>query len=345
MFVSVFVRLSVWVCVRALAFKGAPSLAHVSMRVRVHLCGDAWSDAAWAHSVWPLTFLQCCRVAVSRVPECQTTPPSPPLPSPPRPSSPPLLTPWAPLAQPGLCTFVPGTKGLISDRRCCVSLHEFRTAEGEGVARKCTFLLKVFEKKKKNDFHRNSSGEGEKPRFTLPKKKPVTDRGRSCSRWKRLDVSVLYCLLAAIFAVVVTTNDNSSSLDSLHGPPPRLSFSGPPPLPRCSNPINYCAPWRTMNVPILICLFISVSLYYFTNLFSSLSGKWPNLVLIFLFSSSVSFSSLSSYIGKKKKENCYNSNWYRCFSSVYWRMSCRLMTLKMFHYLFYILINKYASCI
>ena len=194
MFVSVFVRLSVWVCVCALAFKGAPSLAHVSMRVRVHLCGDAWSDAAWAHSVWPLTFLQCCRVAVSRVPECQTTPPSPPLPSPPRPSSPPLLTPWAPLAQPGLCTFVPGTKGLISDRRCCVSLHEFRTAEGEGVARKCTFLLKVFEKKKKKtDFHRNSSGEGEKPRFTLPKKK--TSDGQ---REKLFEMKTVGCISALL---------------------------------------------------------------------------------------------------------------------------------------------------
>lgn len=124
---------------------------------------------------------------------------------------------------------------------------------------------------------------------------------------------------------------------------PRLSFSSPLLSPWCSNPINYCAPWRTMNVPILICLFISISLYYFTNLFSSLSGKWPNLVLIyFFFLQSLSLPSLLLYW---KKNNCYNSNWYRCFSSVYWRMSCRLMTLKMFHYLFYILINKYASCI
>lgn len=65
-------------CVCALAFKGAPSLAHVSMRVRVHLCGDAWSDAAWAHSVWPLTFLQCCRVAVFKSAWMSNyTPPSP----------------------------------------------------------------------------------------------------------------------------------------------------------------------------------------------------------------------------------------------------------------------------
>lgn len=48
----------------------------------------------------------------------------------------------------GLCTSAPGTRSLIPDRRCCVSLHEFRTAEGEGVTRKCTFLLKKKKKKK-----------------------------------------------------------------------------------------------------------------------------------------------------------------------------------------------------
>lgn len=109
---------------------------------------------------------------------------------------------------------------------------------------------------------------------------------------------------------------------------PRLSFSSPLLSPWCSNPINYCAPWRTMNVPISICLFISVSLYYFTNLFSSLSGKWPNLVLIYFFLSSVSLSSLSPPILKKKIaiivtgiavsrqciEECHVGSWlWKCF--------------------------------
>lgn len=112
-----------------------------------------------------------------------------------------------------------------------------------------------------------------------------------------------------------------------------------PLLVRCSNCINYCTPWHTMNVPILICLFFSVSLLwlFFTNLFS-LSGKWPNLLLSFF-----CFFSLSPLL--LYWELATNSNWYRCFLSVYWGMSCRLMTLTMFHYLFYIIINKYASCI
>lgn len=41
--------------------------------------------------------------------------------------------------------------------------------------------------------------------------------GEAVWREKQLDVSVLYCHPAAIFAVVVTTNDNNS-LNSLHGP-------------------------------------------------------------------------------------------------------------------------------
>lgn len=152
---------------------------------------------------------------------------------------------------------------------------------------------------------------------------------------------MLYRHLAAIFTVGVTTNDNKS-LNSLHGPHlwPRI-LQQHPLLLWCSNPINYCTPRRTMNVPTFN-VFSVPSLLIAQLICSPFSGKWPNLLLSFPFlsPSSVSFSSFSSYI-----ENCYNSNWYRCFLSVYWGMSCRLMTLKMFHYLFYIIINKYASCI
>lgn len=146
--VCVSVWVSVWVCVRALAFKGAPSLAHVSMRVRVHLCGDAWSDAAWAHSVWPLTFLQCCRVAVSRVPECQTTPRPPPAAS--LLSSPPLLTPWALFldrAQPDSATLHRG-RGVwfqIDDAAlACMSSEQLRERESQGNVH---FYLKKKKKK------------------------------------------------------------------------------------------------------------------------------------------------------------------------------------------------------
>lgn len=90
-----------------------------------------------------------------------------------------------------------------------------------------------------------------------------------------------------------------------------------------ATPVNYCTPRRAMNVPILISLHFRL----FINLFS-LSAKWPNLLWNFIL---FFLQCLSSYI-----ENCYNSNGCCCFLSVFWGMSCRLMTLKMFNYLFYI---------
>lgn len=184
---------------------------------------------------------------------------------------------------------------------------------------------------KKTDFslEYNSSGKGEAS-FMLPK--TLTDRDAVWENKNKNSVGCISALLSLLWLQPLMTPTAWAHCMALIS-----ILQQYPSLPWCSNPIYYCAPWRTMNVPISICLFVSVSLYYFTNLFS-LSGKWPNLLLIF-FSFTLFLFPLLLYW------NYYNSNWYRCFLSVYWGMSCRLMTLTMFNYLFYIIINKYASCI
>lgn len=168
--VCVCVWVCVWVCVYvcALAFKGAPLLAHVSMCVCVHLSLCVVMPGPTPHErtlsdLWPFTVLQCGR---SRVPECQITPRFP--------SPFPVVMPRVLLLDRAQLDSAGYIRELTSDRwRCvgCVSPHEFRTATRENVH----FFWK-----------RANSGTSllvkEEGSFMLPK--TVTDGGRSCLTWK-----------------------------------------------------------------------------------------------------------------------------------------------------------------